>query len=299
MRFSKTLFGTMLIGGALFQWQQLGWSQLTTGMTVKGYVRDGAGKALQGDVTLVQGTNKRVVRNIQTTPQGYYEAVLSSSGPAILVAKAPGFSSQTYNVAGNRNEQLNFTLRKPVKVSGKVTAPGGGPIANARVRVRYPDELELFQFAQEVGDVTTDEQGKFALEFVRAFSRFVLEVEAVGYQLRHSQDFVSRDIDMPLTGAVQLQRGGRVRGQIVDDNGTPVANAFVTLRPRGNGSRGSSFPEAVTNTTTSANGEFVFDGLTKGGYAIIVRKQGFKPQQRPVDLSSTDDDRPQRLTLTR
>ena len=296
MRFSKKIFAITLMVG-IFQWPHTGWSQLSTGTTVKGFVRDIAGKALEGDVTLIQGTSNRVVRNIQTTREGYYEAVLSIPGPAILVAKAPGFSSQTHNLAGSRNEQLDFALRKPIEVVGKVVAAGGVPVPNARVRVRYRDSSELFQFSQEVGDVDTDEQGNFSLAFVRPFSRFVLEVEATGYQLWHSSDFLGRN--MPLIANVQLQRGASIRGQIVDDNGAPVANAFVTLKPVGNGSQGSPVPLAVTNTTTSASGEFVFSGLAQGGYAIIVRKQGFKPYQRHVDVSSTNEVGSHRLTLAR
>jgi hypothetical protein len=296
MRFSKRVFTAMLTG-AILQCQPTSWSQVSTGITVRGFVRDANGNALKGDVSLIQGTTDRVVRNIQAAPDGSYEAVLSLPGPAILIAKAPGFLSQTQNFAGNRNSQLDFTLRKPITVAGRVLAPGGAPIPNARVRVRYPDSLELFQFTQEVGDVTTDAQGNFSLPFVRPFSRFVLEVEASGYQLRHSPDFFSQDA--PLVATVQLQRGATIRGQIIDDSGAPIGDAFVTLRPLGNGSRGSPFPTAVTNTTTSANGEFVFSGLARGGYAIVVRKQGFKPHQRPVDLSSVDDDRLHRLTLTR
>jgi Carboxypeptidase regulatory-like domain len=296
MRFCKTVFATILIGATLL-WQPLAWSQFTTAITVRGFVRDAAGNALKGDVTLIQGTSKRVVRNIQATPEGYYEAVLSLPGPATLIAKAPGFSSQTHSLEGNRAERFDFALRKPITVVGRVVAPGGVPIADARVRVRYPDSLEVFQFAQEVGDVTTDAQGNFSLAFVRPFSRFVLEVEASGYQLRKSRDFFSRDL--PLTATVQLQRGATIRGRIVDDSGAPIANAFVTLRPAGNGSRGSPFPDAVTNTTTSANGEFVFSGLASRGYGIVVRKQGFKPLQHLDDLSSPDDNHFHRLTLKR
>jgi uncharacterized GH25 family protein len=90
-----------------------------------------------------------------------------------------------------------------------------------------------------------------------------------------------------MTVSVQLERGATIRGQIVDDNGSPVANAFVTLRTLGNGSRGSLFPAAVLNRTTSASGEFSFTGLGTGSYAIVVRKEGFKPQQQPLDLRSS------------
>src|SRR5262245_46983350 len=287
MRLSKRTFTALLIG-AILQWQPTGWSQLSTGVTIRGFVRDASGNALKGDVTLIQGTRERVARNIQATPEGYFEAVLSAPGPAILIAKAPGFLSQTYNFAGNDSGQFDFTLRKPITVAGRVLGPGQTPIANARVYVRYPDTPEVFQFAQEVGDATTDAEGDFSLPFVRPFSRVVLEVEASGYQLRHSPDFFSQDI--PITTTVRLQRGATIRGQIIDDNGAPVGNAFVTLRPRGNGSRGSPFPTVITNTTTSVNGEFVFSGLDKGGYAIVVRKQGFKPHQHSLDLLSTDDD---------
>src|SRR5262245_34478058 len=137
MRFSKMLFATMWIGATLLC-QPLAWSQFTTGMTVRGFVRDAVGNALPGDVTVIQGTSKRVVRNIQVTPEGYYEAVLSLPGPAILIAKAPGFSSQMHNLAGNGVERFDFALRKPITVAGQVVAPSGVPIPNARVRVRYP-----------------------------------------------------------------------------------------------------------------------------------------------------------------
>jgi hypothetical protein len=306
MRFSKTVFATMWMGAALLS-QAVAWSQLTTGITVSGFVRDDAGNALKGDVTVIQGTSGRIVRNIQATFEGYYETVLSLPGPAILIAKAPGFLSQTHSLAGNGVERFDFALRKPITVTGQVVAARGAPIPNARVRIHYPDSPEMFEFAQEVGDVTTDAQGNFSLAFVRPFSRFVLEVEASGYQLRRSPDFFSKD--MPLTATMLLQRGATIRGQIVDDRGAPIANAFVTLRPVGNGSRGSPFPAAVTNTTTSENGEFLFTGLAGGGYGIVVRKQGFKPLQHPVQLLSTDDDRlnlsssddehRHRLTLTR
>jgi Carboxypeptidase regulatory-like domain len=293
MRLSKTVFATVLIGTMLQS--QAARAQLTAGLKVSGFVRDSAMNPLQGDVTVVQGTTRRVVRNIRTTSNGYYEAVLAP-GPAMLIAKAPGFSSETHNVAGNQNRQYDFSLRKPITVDGQVIAPGGVPIIDARVRVRYPDSPTLFQFAQEVGDVITDSQGRFELPFVRAFSRFVLEVEATGYQLRHSRDFISKD--QPMTVSVELQRGAAIRGQIVDDNGSPVANAFVTLRILGNGSRGS-LPAAVLNSTTSASGEFSFTGLATGSYAIVVRKEGFKPQWQPLDLRSSADDHWQELTLTR
>jgi hypothetical protein len=35
----------------------------------------------------------------------------------MLIAKAPGFSSETHNVAGNQNGQFDFSLRKPQAIN--------------------------------------------------------------------------------------------------------------------------------------------------------------------------------------
>jgi hypothetical protein len=270
-------------------------AQLSNGVKVSGFVRDFAGKPLQGDVTVIQGTTKRVVRNFQTNTVGYYDATLSLPGPAILVAKAPGFSSQTYSVAQNQNDQVNFSLRRPIRITGRVTARGGSSVANAHVRVRYRDSGALFQFAQEVGDVSTDVEGVFSLEYVKPFSRFVLEVEAPGFQLKQSPDFFSQDA--PLTANLQLESGSTVRGRIIDESGFPVGNAFVTLRPV-LGYTGSAVPFVTPNTTSSTSGEFTFLGIGKGAYVIIVRKQGFKAHQHRIDVVSENDDRSYSVTLT-
>jgi hypothetical protein len=270
-------------------------AQLSSGVKVSGFVRDFAGKPLQGDVTVIQGTTKRVVRNFQTNTVGYYDATLSFPGPAILVAKASGFSSQTYSVAQNQNGQVNFSLRKPIRVTGRVTGRGGTPVANAHVRVRYRDSAELFQFAQEVGDVSTDVDGMFSLEFVKPFSRFVLEVDAPGFQRKHSTDFLSHEA--PVTAHLQLESGSTVRGRVIDESGFPVGNAFVTLRPA-LGYTGSAEPFVTPNTTSSTSGEFTFLGIGKGAYAIIVRKEGFKAHQRRIDVVSENDDRSYSVTLT-
>jgi uncharacterized GH25 family protein len=288
MRFFKTTSSMLLtlVAGAMLQPAGYALAQVSAGFKVSGFLRDSAGNALQGDVTVVQGTSRRVVKNIQTNAEGYYEGLTPFAGPAILIAKAPAFSSQTQNITVTQNVRADFTLKKPITVVGRITAPGGSPVANARVRVRYRDSVDAFQFAQEVGDVPTDERGMFSLDFVRPSSPFVLEVEAPGFQLTHSTDLLS--VETPLTANVQLQRGGRVRGRIVDENGDPVANAFVSLRPLGP-PKASPFPFVTPNTRTSSEGGFEFAGLARGAYRIVVRKEGFKPQQRPVDVSENED----------
>jgi hypothetical protein len=94
-----------------------------------------------------------------------------------------------------------------------------------------------------------------------------------------------------------LDSGSTVRGRVINESGSPVGNAFVTLRPA-LGYTASAVPFVTPNTTSSTSGEFMFLGIGKGAYIIIVRKQGLKAYQRRIDVVSENDDRSYSVTLT-
>ncbi len=84
-----------------------------------------------------------------------------------------------------------------------------------------------------------------------------------------------------------------VKGAIVDDNGSAVAGATVTLND-GSGASGAVAAGAavVATTTTDANGSYTFAGIDPGDYTITPTKEGyiFVPGNLAVTVSNADVD---------
>lgn len=74
---------------------------------------------------------------------------------------------------------------------------------------------------------------------------------------------------------------GSVRGLIHDPQHRPVSGATVRLR---------AVSSALAQTVTSnGSGEFVFDNVPVGEYAVTVEAQGFRPEEQKLALSSARD----------
>jgi hypothetical protein len=83
-----------------------------------------------------------------------------------------------------------------------------------------------------------------------------------------------------LTGVTPLARAqtstANMRGFVYTGTETPVFGATVTARLLSNG--------LTRNTTTNESGFFYLGGLRPGRYSVDVRRVGFAPQTRTVDL---------------
>jgi uncharacterized membrane protein YgcG len=71
-----------------------------------------------------------------------------------------------------------------------------------------------------------------------------------------------------------------ISGKVKDDTGQPAIGATVSLQ--------HPWGEPVSGTSSGANGAFVFTGVGKGGYNIVVSMLGFKNFKKQVTLSSSD-----------
>src|SRR3990172_5361492 len=69
-------------------------------------------------------------------------------------------------------------------------------------------------------------------------------------------------------GVARAQGGGSVAGAVVDPTGARVAGAAVALVRDG---------QIVAQTTSDGRGEFVFQAVSSGRYAIEARAGGFEP----------------------
>ena len=78
-------------------------------------------------------------------------------------------------------------------------------------------------------------------------------------------------------GICRAQNAAVVKGKVVDSSGAAVANAVVTLT--------NLTTNKALNATTSANGEFVFNGVQPGPQIVAVQKSGFESFSQRVSAS--------------
>src|SRR5438094_8818170 len=75
------------------------------------------------------------------------------------------------------------------------------------------------------------------------------------------------------TAGAAFAAGGAVEGQVQDAQGKPLPGAAITLLAAGG--------KATQSQTTDAQGNFHFDGLTSGVYALTAALNGYAPVACP------------------
>ena len=149
-------------------------------------------------------------------------------------------------------------------LTGYVTDEGGHPLANALV------EWATFGTRHEDREsVRTQKDGSFRLETRTYGADFRLGVSAEEWGPRWVENVVPDPIDNPKERNFRLLKPVEVRGQVVDDAGTPVVGAVVLARSESRGFHSSfsmptpsyPFPGPPHEATTNENGMFVIRNL--------------------------------------
>ena len=197
------------------------------------------------------------------------------AGTTSLVVTAPGYTiARVPNVTveeGKATAEIEVAMDRGVKVTGKVTGPDGAAVSSVSVRadmasgrvVRMPGAMNM---------VVTDASGEFTLETQEPGERRFI-FNRTGY--------VSTNKTVTLAGTemrvdAQLSTGIRVSGVVVQENGTPVAEAGVSAF--------SAADPGGASTRADQNGAFQMEGLAPGRYTFRAFKQGFPS----AELKDTD-----------
>lgn len=108
---------------------------------------------------------------------------------------------------------------------------------------------------------------------------FVLEVKAEGHAKTLSEPFALDASGQELELTVPLDRGGRLRGRVVDETGQPLAGATVESQPHGAAPDNpvwrmlaQAAPERITRSkaVTGADGGFELPLLARGHYQLQI-----------------------------
>lgn len=146
------------------------------------------------------------------------------------------------------------------EVTGTVEDPDGRTVVDAVVTCEPTAELTA----------TTDRAG-----------RYTLGAEADGCEAvaRHPAFLASEPVRLAAgsDNVLRLQRGGGLRGVVVDAQGTPVAKYTLTIGPYSTRRKPFAQEHELTQTVDDASGAFARDGLAPGQYVVTAQTDGRPP----------------------
>ncbi len=130
--------------------------------------------------------------------------------------------------------------------------PSSGEIPDLSALVRLV-RTELARFKAEAAVETSDEEGRYAFRDVDEGGQFIM-ARAKGWLFEFG-DVVNLEADRTETHDIELLRGSRIRGRVVDTQGKPLPGLTVLAeyRPPGMPSVG----RIVRKVITLVNGEFL------------------------------------------
>jgi len=180
----------------------------------------------------------------------------------------------------------------PLEIRGTVVEGSLG-VAGATVTLyEFGQEPALATTRSVFATTSTDANGQFTLHPARA-GEYYVEVKKDGYfaesfdgptvdPVDSTGDPVSIDQEHPLRERkFSLMRLGELRGRIVDEDGAPLANLRIGIRPG-----------TITPVVTDQDGYFTATKLRPGDYSVSVIRRGpeILPKFSEEDLKIVDQD---------
>lgn len=247
---------------------------LEPSFTVRGVVVDEKKAPLEGiSVTVMPRDmfkdSRHSFHNRQTDKDGKYEFSNLALIDWRLSADKSGYISQSRAVLQatvNEKHQVDFTLLKAPPggvIIGTVVDTNGRAIPGALVR-----NPSLYYGLRHT---TTDDQGSYRLANVgRGIFGRTLYVHAPGFAPKVVK-FVTETKKAPAKVDVTLMKGHRIRGKVVDENGSPIAEAYVH---RSDDYRLFGGGDTALPCRTDIEGRFQFKDLPEA-VTFTIRKDGY------------------------
>ncbi|MCY3971158.1 MAG: carboxypeptidase regulatory-like domain-containing protein, partial [Acidobacteria bacterium] len=207
-----------------------------------------------------------------------------------LVVAATHYRSATTEVAvsgAGRLEEVRIGLEPSVPIHGLVTDSSAAPVAGAKIWATPRGGDLIPGYPIDPSPTTSAADGTFRVEETAYGYTYRLTAHAPGYAytLVDLPPFESGRAIEPVQ--LVLQRGRRVVGTVVDDQGGVVAAAHVALLwPLDESEFRSSFDAPATATTTDGNGAFAFPATAPGRYEMRITHSEYA-ESPPSDIEVT------------
>lgn len=196
------------------------------------------------------------------------------AGIAVVLVRGAGpleRHAAQLRVAAEANERVDVTIA-PVALRGRLTMDGA-PVGGAIVDLERTDDLWD-------GSVTADERGAFA---TRLWQQGSFRAYVRGAGLRST---VPATVTFAGTKAIDWSfevPPRTIRGRVVDESGTPVADAAVVLMQTSDTAR------QKRRMNSAADGTFEFRGVLRGTHALrVVTSPLLHSPAVPVEIGERD-----------
>lgn len=206
---------------------------------------------------------------LDNVPPGATEVVVNAPGYA--TGRVPALTVED----GKTLADVEVALETGVTLTGHVTGPDGSALSGVEVSLDQTPGRRVMRFDNRNSGSVTDPKGEYELEALEPGEKtFVFSRQGLVSQSKKvtlSGDKVTLD--------VQLSAGLRVSGVVVNEGGTPIAEAMVEAFSAADESFGRQ-------ARSDASGKFQLEGLTGGHYTLSASKSGYASAiQRDVDLN--------------
>ncbi|MFN7134928.1 MAG: carboxypeptidase regulatory-like domain-containing protein, partial [Myxococcales bacterium] len=190
------------------------------------------------------------------------------TGPHVVAVTARGFiddEPRPVELAVGEETRLEVALEAGEAISGTVLDSAGAPLGGAAVYARPKDP----QRARDGDSATSAADGSFRLEGLRP-GAYTVDVRHEGFRSESLETKApARDV------TVVLDRGGGLRGTVLEEDGRPVAGVDV----RANALDASNHSSA--HARSDARGRFTLEGLADGEYALLATEAVTSDEEEP------------------
>lgn len=224
-------------------------------------------------------------RSATSDSSGYYVFQELASGDYSFAVERKGFQTLTGTLnVGSDGTYRDFAIAgAAITATGHVAGPDGA-IAGAEVGICCDD-------AGERWSGSTDASGDFAIEAVGGWRS--VDVNAAGFYPTSQHLLVDGALPDFRVERIPPQ-DAKVAGRVVDQDGDPVAGAFVELYSYNHGGCCYAYPATMSYrpsymggnvTETDADGRFSMSAYS-GGNSLSVNKPGYASHSRSLELAA-------------
>lgn len=211
-------------------------------------------------------------------------ATVRGVGPGwhVIKASADGHAAAFREVlsSGEGELKLAIALRAGAAVAGTVVDLSGAPIEGARVHPEPLSHVDDFYDAR-FDAVLTDAKGRWRLTGLpRETTR--IRASHAAYAPAASSPLVLGDGGDRTGVTIALDRGGRVRGRVLDASGAPAPGAEVRI------AADTMITGHVRRVATDAAGQFSMGGLPRTAMYAIAASDGASSKIAMIDLTGRE-----------
>jgi len=199
-----------------------------------------------------------------------------------LAVRAGGYAEEAVpgiELEEGRTRDLGLLhLTAGTALEGRVQDPDGAPLAGAQIFLSMSSAF-FFSADEPAPDSISDTDGWFSIPDLRAGAQVDLEVRCEGFVRRTLPGVVvARELL-----SIELAPAARLAGVVLGEDGAAVSGAFVTAHQEAGtaGPGGRVWADLpLSHAPTDADGRFELEELPSGRLRLLVRADGWMPEER-------------------